>query len=162
MTAGTAKWVLVGLCIWAAVALRASPAMASHYRIELLEVFSAEQVEALLALGIVTTEDFLSQAETREERAALSQQAGISEMEVLVFARLCELLQISGVGPRVAQLLRAAGVVSASDLASRDPVELTERLIAVNAVEQLTGIDPAVENVVAWIEDASRVPYHVE
>ena len=162
MTVKITRWMLLGLGVLMAAAIGASTAHASHYRIAVLEIFEDEQVLALEAVDVGTTEDFLRQALTRSARSDLSEQTGISEMEVLVFARLCELLQIEGVGPRAAQLLRAAGVVSATDLASRDPAELVERLVAVNAVDQLTGIDPTIENVVAWSEAAGRVPYHVD
>ncbi len=162
MTARVTRWTLLGLGVLTFAVMSATTAYASHYRIAVLEIFDEDQLAALSVQGVETTEDFVAQTQTRAGRSELSQQTGISEMEVLVFARLCELLQIEGVGPRAAQLLRAAGVVSAADLASRDPAELVERVVAVNAVDQLTGIDPNLENVVAWIAAAGRVPYHVE
>jgi hypothetical protein len=58
--------------------------------------------------------------------------------------------------------LRASGVVSVSDLAARNPQELVDRLAAVNAVEQLTGVNPELENLQTWIAAAQSVPYHVE
>ena len=155
------KWIGLGLALLVAGSVGLSSAEASHYRLSVLEKFDAETLEQLHALGVITTEDFLVQALDRESRQALAEQAGLSELEVLVFARLCELLQIEGVGPRAAGLLRAAGVVSVADLASRDPVELTEQLVVVNAVEQHTGVNPAVENCVDWIQRAAEVPYHV-
>jgi len=155
------RWTLL-VAVFMVLSAISTAAWASHYRIALLEVFDEQKVEALIEVGIVTTEDFLINGLTRAQRQQLSEQSGISELEVLVFARLCELLQIEGVGPRAAQLLRAAGIVSVSDLAGRDPTELTQQLGAVNAVEQLTGITPAVENVEAWISDAALVPYHLD
>lgn len=156
------KWIVLCLTATAVVSVGASLASASHYRLTAIEAFDAEALEQLHALGVETTEDFLARALSRDARQSLSEASGISEIQVLVFARLCELLQIEGVGPRAAQLLRAAGVVSVSDLASRDAVALTERLAAVNAVEQLTGVNPSPENLVHWISAAAQVPYHVD
>lgn len=161
MTAKMLKWVLLGLIVSTTLFLGASPARSSHYRLSLLELFEEAQLEALQAAEMVSTEDYLRRALTRADRQALSEATGISELEVLVFARLFELLQIEGVGPRAARLLRAGGVVSVEDLASRDAQALLERLVTVNAVEQLTGINPTVENLTAWIEGAQNVPYHV-
>lgn len=162
MIRGLMKWMSFGLALWLILGVRAEPAEASHYRLSELDAFEEWQLEALASQGIDTTEQFLQRTLTPENRVELSRATEISELEILVFARLCELLQIEGVGPRAAQLLRAAGVVSADDLASRSPAELAERCGAVNAVEQLTGINPTEENLVEWIELAAAVPYRVE
>lgn len=155
------NWMVLGL-VGVAVLVSPGIAHASHYRLASIEAFDSDSLERLHAIGVVTTEDFLVQAVDREARQALSQQTGIVEMEILVFARLCELLQIEGVGPRAAQLLRAAGVVSVADLAARNPAALAERVMAVNAVEQLTGVNPTEENLVDWISSAGDVPLHVQ
>ena len=155
------NWIGLGLAVLVVCNVGASSAFASHYRLSVLEAFDGEALEQLHALGVITTEDFLARTLDRESRQTLSEQTGISELEILVSARLCELLQIDGVGPRAASLLRAAGVVSVADLASRDPAELTEQLASVNAVEQLTGVNPVEENLVDWIQRAAEVPYQV-
>ena len=162
MTENVAKWMLLGLVMTTALAVLSSDVAASHYRLEFLDFLDTQVVEALEAVGIQTTEDLLGRALTQEDRQRLSEETGISELELLVLARLCELLQIDGVGPRAAQLLRAAGVVSVADMATRDPAVLEGQLAAVNAVERLTGVDPNAENLVDWITGAARVPLHVE
>jgi predicted flap endonuclease-1-like 5' DNA nuclease len=161
MTARRMRWMPLGLLVSTVLAIGGSSAWASHYRIGALEVFDEAQLEALRAAGVETTEEYLQRSQTRAQRQELAAQTGISELEVIVFARLCELLQIEGIGPRAAQLLRAAGVVSVEDLAAQDPVGLEERVAAVNAVEQLTGVTPSVENLTEWIAAAAGVAYHV-
>ncbi len=153
------KWFLVVSLL---LTIHASQAWSSHYRLSSLERFTGAQLDALGALDIETTEGFLTRALNEAARSELSERTGISELEILVFARLCELLQIEGVGPRAAELLRAAGVASVTDLASRDPAALTEQVAAVNAVETLTGVNPTVENLSAWIAAAAQVPHHLE
>ncbi|MBN1947822.1 MAG: DUF4332 domain-containing protein [Bradymonadales bacterium] len=162
MTENVAKWMLRGLVLSLALALLAPMAFASHYRLAYLEFIDASVVQALEAVGIQTTEDLLARAATAEDRRRLSEETGVSELEILVLVRLAELLQVEGIGPRTAQLLRAAGVVSVADLASRNPEELALQLSAVNAVEQLTGIDPSPENLTEWIAGAGSVPIQVE
>ena len=162
MTDNVVKWMLIGVVVSAVLTVFSATAVASHYRLEYLGFLDEAQVEAFDSAGLVTTEDFLLHTLTQADRRQLSEEVGATELEILILARLCELLQVEGVGPRVAQLLRAAGVVSVADLATRDPAELSERLVAVNAVEQLTGVDPNVENLVGWIDAAGHVPYHIE
>ena len=153
------KWVVVVslvLTVWGA------QGWASHYRLSSLDRFTGAQLDALSALDIETTEGFLVRTLDRAARGEVSERTGISELEVLAFARLCELLQIDGVGPRAASLLRAAGVASVSDLASRNPEELAQRVAEVNAVEMLTGVNPTAENLSDWIISAGQVPHHLE
>jgi hypothetical protein len=156
------RWFLAGILCLSFCVLGSTGAWASHYRLEYLSFLDPAQVASYAAVGIEGTETFLQRTLTAEARQELSAQTGISELEILVLARLSELLQIEGVGPAAAQLIRAAGVESLDDLLTRDPATLTEQLIAVNAVEHLTGVDPAIENVSAWIEAAGSVPYRVE
>ena len=140
----------------------ALPLLASHYRLSSLDQFTETELEALSAQDIHTTEDFLRATLNRESRELLSQNTQIDEIDILVFSRLCELLQIEGVGPRAAHLLRAAGVVSLNDLKERDPASLAETVGRVNAAEQITGINPSVENLSTWIENANGAPYRLE
>jgi hypothetical protein len=140
----------------------AFPLIASHYRLSSLDRFTETELDALSAQNIQTTEDFLRATLNRESRELLSQNTQIDEINILVFSRLCELLQIEGVGPKAAHLLRAAGVVSLNDLIGRNPATLTETVGQVNAAEQITGINPSVENLTTWIENANRAPYRLE
>ena len=153
------KWFLIVSLL---LTFHGVQALGSHYRLNALDRFTGAQLDALTALDIETTEGFLVRALDSAARGELSARTGISELEILTFARLCELLQIEGVGPRAASLLRAAGVASVSDLATRDPEELTARVAEVNAVETLTGVNPTVENISAWIAAAAQVPHQLE
>jgi hypothetical protein len=136
-------------------------AFASHYRLTVLDFLAPELVTVLGGQDIENTEDFLRRTLTPEDRGALSEATGIPEVEILELARMCEVLQIEGVGPRVARLLRASGVVSVTDFASRDATELEAVFAAVNAVEHHTGINPSAENLAEWIDLAGRVEYHI-
>lgn len=161
-TTGHSRWIGLAVAVLVSLAIPLSEASASHYRLDELGVFSEAQRDALSALGVETTEGYLERTLDSAMRSELSAQTGISELEVLVFARVCELLQIEGVGPRAAQLLRAAGVEGAMDLASRNAEELAAAAAAVNAVEALTGVNPTVENVQSWIDGAAQVRHHLQ
>jgi predicted flap endonuclease-1-like 5' DNA nuclease len=101
-----------------------------------------------------TTEDVLTRVQTPDARSTLSYSTGIPEARLLEIARICEFLQIRGVGPKVAHLLVATGVANVSDLATRDPLILLDELQQVNAVEVHTNVQPELRHVQEWIEGA--------
>ncbi len=74
---------------------------------------------------------------------------------------MCEFLQIEGVGPKAFDLLRASGVADIGDLARRDAAALLAEIEVVNAVEQITGVNPDVDLVHHWVLAASEVPIRV-
>ena len=153
---------LAALAVCATMLLSAAPAVAGHYYIRDLDLYSHEQIVKLRDTGIQTTEHFLAAAQTAEARQTLAEKVNIDEQEVLRFAKDCELLQIDGVGPKVVKLFREAGVTSVDDLASRKAPDLHNRLIAVNKQKKITGVDPPVDLVAAWIKAASKVKYRVK
>ena len=76
----------------------------------------------------------------------------------MTLAHDCELLQITGVGPRAARLLRAAGVLGIEDLSSREPGDLLARLNEMNKNLDYTSKQPTLDLVVYWIEQANKAP----
>jgi hypothetical protein len=139
----------------------ATRAEAGHYYIRDLEVYSLDLVIKLRDVGIQTTEHFIAKASTADDRAKLAKSVGMEEAEVLKFASICEFLQIDGVGPKVVTLLQSAGVVDVQDLAKRNATDLHARMLAVNRVEKITGVDAPVELVESWIVAARKVKYRV-
>lgn len=65
-----------------------------------------------------------------------------------------DISELSGVGPKYQQLLRAAGIASIALIAESDPEELLKRLIEVNEAEEITKRPPTMYNVNSWIESA--------
>lgn len=139
-----------------------APADASHYYLrDIGERFSSLQLEEFARFGFRTTEDVLRNVDTVEDRETLSFATGIPEAELIEVARMCEFLQLEGIGPKAFDLLRATGVVDVADLAGRDAEELLAEIVVVNSVEQITGVDPDVDLVHHWIASASEVPIRV-
>jgi predicted flap endonuclease-1-like 5' DNA nuclease len=67
-----------------------------------------------------------------------------------------DLLRLTGIGRRFAALLCAAGVESIRVLARRNPSNLHERLMQVNAEQPIVSQAPSLEQVTAWITQAQQ------
>jgi hypothetical protein len=147
-----------------AVALLAVPSTgaASHYYVtDIADRFTPTILDEFQRFGLLTTEDVLRNVDTPEDRSALGDATGIPADVLLEITRMCDFLQIEGIGPRAYDLLRASGVRSVADLASRDSASLHAEIVTVNAVERLTGVDPDEDLVANWIAAAGSVPINV-
>lgn len=135
----------------------AAPAAASHYFLTDVDFLAEPELDAFRTFGFQTTEDLLRGLTTAESRAQLSFSTGVPVERLQELTRMCDLLQVPGIGPRAARLLMASGVTSAVDLAGRDPAALLAEVETVNAVEQLTGVNPSIEHVRDWVAGAGLV-----
>lgn len=150
---------LAALCL---TFLLATPAIASHYYlVDIGERFTEQQLEEFARFGLQTTADVLRNVDTVEDRADMAFSTGIPLGELVEVARMCEFLQIEGIGPKAFDLLRATGVVDVADLTTRNAAELHAEIEVVNQVEQITGVDPDLELVHNWILAAAQVPIRV-
>lgn len=154
-----ALWVSLMLSLSLMVS---SVAFASNYYLSDLGRFEAAQLEVFDKNGIETTEQFLAQSLTSRARKALASRLKMSEAAVEEFARECEFLQITGVGPKAAALLRASGVSDVKALASEDPSVLLTAIKKTNAEKRITETNPTLSVVQHWITEAGKVPYHIK
>jgi hypothetical protein len=143
-------------------ATAAGPAYASHYYLTDITVFEETMVTEFTRFGYETTEDVLRGLLTPDLRDAFAYATGVSPGRLAEIARLCEFLQVTGIGPRAADLLMAAGVFNVADLAARDPAALVAELETVNNVERITGTNPTFDHVRDWVSGAGTASYHVE
>ena len=67
-----------------------------------------------------------------------------------------DLDQMSGVGPKYQELLRAAQVKTIKDIAGYEPEALLEKLLAVNQEENITKRPPTLAKVEDWVEKAKN------
>ena len=136
---------------------------ASHYYLEdIADVFSEDELVVFDRFGIQDTEHLLLWLVTPDDRIAFSTSTGMSLQELEDLARLCELMQVEGVGPRAARLLIATGISSVSDLQGRHAETLTAELQTVNYTEQITSVAPSLDHVNAWIYASMGVEVYVQ
>lgn len=112
----------------------------------------------LAEAGIQTTKQLFERAKTRTGRTALCKATGVPEADLLELAQLSDLARINGVGPVFARLFYDAGVCSVETLLACQPVEVFERLKAVNAEKKYTKIMASLKDVQWCVEIAKKLP----
>ncbi len=144
-----------------ATLLFSSTAYASHYDIADVEFIEATVQQKLLADGLETTADLLDKLLTASDRKAFSKKYAMDAKAVDALAHKLELMQITGVGPKAADLLILAGVKNVKGLAAADANALLDSLLAANRQHAITGVQPDMTVVKDWIAKAKKVAKHL-
>lgn len=146
----------IGACLLGLVLVTGvgADAHASHYYLADVDFLDDAERAALETLGMATTEDLLAALRDASSRATLRGQIGADNDRIDELTRTCDLLQVIGIGPRAARLVRSAGVTGAADLAGRDAAELLVLLEAANAEHRHTEVNPTIDHVRDWIASA--------
>ena len=126
--------------------------------IEEIEGIGPAYADKLRAAGVPTIEALLETGTTPEGRAGLVEQTGIDAVRVLRWVNHADLMRVVGVGPEFAELLEAAGVDSAPELAQRNVENLVTALAETNEARSLVRRVPGATEVTDWIEQAKALP----
>ena len=127
------------------------------YKIDEIEGIGPAYQQKLALADIKTTEDLLDKCCNEPGRKKVSVQIGVSESQLLKWANLADLMRISGIGKQYAELLESAGVDTVTELRTRNPENLTAKLVEVQATKHLTQVAPNATLVQGWIQDAKRI-----
>lgn len=130
--------------------------------IKKIEGIAESYAQKLGEVGITTVEALLEHGATRRGRQDLAQRTGISEKLILEWVNRADLFRIKGIGEEYSDLLEAAGVDTVVELARRNPDNLYETLVAVNAEKKLVRRLPSREQVRKWVEQAKQLPRVIE
>jgi predicted RecB family nuclease len=113
--------------------------------------------------GIVTTDELITRASTKEGRRKLSKEIGIKESEILEWMNRIDLMRVKGVDPYYADLLEESGVDTVIELAKRDPENLYGKLSeVVDEMPFIVDEKPAIEQVNLWVENAKKLERLIE
>lgn len=137
-------------------------ARASHYRLPLPGIVSADEAQLLAKAGVDTTLKLLGRVKTPAQRAELAGATGLSPERVAILAAQVDLLRFSGIGPTMVRLLNASGVPHSAALAAESPAALRERMVAVNLGAKIANAIPQERQIAAWVANAKRAPRAVE
>lgn len=108
----------------------------------------------LEVLGISDSDSLLERTRTLKDRIHLSADSGISFDIVEHLAHLVDLMRIDGITQQVAALLEVSGTRTVSELARRNPGNLSIWLQTVNRVKRLAPGVPSTDVLARWIEEA--------
>jgi predicted flap endonuclease-1-like 5' DNA nuclease len=112
--------------------------------------------------GINTPSDLLGVGATRKGRVSIEEKTGISNKLILDWINRVDLWRIRGVGEEYADLLEAAGVDTVPELARRNPQNLYQKMVEVNAEKKLVRQLPGEAQVSEWVEQAKNLPRVIE
>lgn len=127
------------------------------YPLTHIEGLDGEEVRALKALGIRTTERLLDEAKSPRGRKLLAAKTGMSEERLLMAANAADHLRIDGMGPGYVNLLREAGCKTVRELRYRSPENLVKAMVDTNKKRKLVRLLPSRKLVTRWVEHARKL-----
>ena len=112
----------------------------------------------LQEIGIRTPQQLLDAGATPKGRDEIAAKSGISHKLILEWVNHVDLYRIRGVGSEYADLLEAAGVDTVVELATRNPQNLYDKLVAVDEEKKLVRRMPTASQVEDWVQQAKGLP----
>ena len=131
-------------------------------KLDVIEGIGPVYMAKLREAGIASTEALLKKGATRQGRQELAEKTGLTENQLLEWINHADLFRIKGVGPEYADLLEEAGVDTVPELAQRNPDNLYQKLLEVNAEKKLVRRLPTLDMVKSWVEQAKQLPRVIE
>lgn len=132
------------------------------YPLEDVKGMTKQQADALRAVGVENTDQFLTAAKTPASRKELAADTNIAYDAILRLANRADLMRVNGIGEKYGDLLEIAGVDTVPELAQRNPENLRKALEEANNKEQLVKALPAVSQVQNWVEQAKELGRRLE
>jgi len=132
--------------------------MADLTKVEGIGEVYAKKLEEI---GIRTPEALLEKGSTPQGRKEIAEKTGISSNLIMEWVSHVDLFRIKGIGEEYADLLEAAGVDTVPELARRNPENLFQKLVEVNAEKLLVRRLPSIGLVRSWVEQAKQLPRKV-
>lgn len=112
----------------------------------------------LIKIGIRTTGALLKAGASASGRKDIAQKTGVNPSLILEWVNHADLFRIKGVGEEYSDLLEEAGVDTVVELAQRNPVNLHDKLVAVNQDRKLVRQLPSASQVEDWVKQAKKLP----
>ena len=126
-------------------------------KIEDVEGIGPAWAAKLSDAGVRTTDDLLMAGGSAGGRERLEAATGISSKRLLEWVNHVDLMRINGVGSEYADLLEAAGVDSAAELAQRNAKNLAETFQELDAARNTVRHIPAEAVIQGWIDEAKTL-----
>lgn len=122
--------------------------------IDTIEGISHKQATSLRKARIRTVEALLKKGATRKGRREIAATTNQSEKLILEWVNRADLMRVRGVGEEYSDLLEAAGIDTVKELRRRNPGNLLESMVEVNAKKRLVRRLPTESMVERWVEHA--------
>jgi hypothetical protein len=126
--------------------------------IELTPGIDPEDAKKLRSIGITAPLLLLKKGASPQGRQSIAAGLGVPEMQVLKWVNYIDLLRIKGLTIEDAQMLKTTGVDILVELATRDPENLLEKLVASSKQANPSYKIPSPAQVQNWITQARSLP----
>jgi hypothetical protein len=123
---------------------------------------SPETVLKLQKLGIKNTIDLFNIVKTPEQRKELAKKAGVTDSEILEFAKLADLSRIKWVGPTFARLLYNIGTDTLEKATKADYTDLHKKIVQINKEKNYFKGQIGLNDIRLFVEAAKEVPVEIE
>jgi predicted flap endonuclease-1-like 5' DNA nuclease len=130
--------------------------------IETIEGIGSTYGKKLRNSGIQTIEDLLRVGATRNGQHVLAGKVGIAQPLLRKWIHRADLFRVKGVGTQYSALLESAGVLTVTDLSSRDYLSLRLKLKTTNKEKNLVRRSPSIGMVRGWVKRAKNLNQIVE
>jgi predicted flap endonuclease-1-like 5' DNA nuclease len=127
-------------------------------KLEVIEGIGPTFAEKLREAGFGSVEALLEAGTTPEGRKEIQNASGIGAEFILDWVNRADLMRIRGVGEEYSDLLEKGGVDTVVELAQRNPGNLYEKLMEVNAEKRLVRRPPSRGMVEEWVKQAKALP----
>src|SRR6266436_4126952 len=107
------------------------------YSINQIDGLEDDEVQALKALGLRTTERLLEATKTPKGRRVLAEKTCIDQKRLLDYANACDYMRIKVMGKGYLGLLREVGVSTVRELKYRNPGNLAKAMAEANKKKKL-------------------------
>ncbi|MCK6585404.1 MAG: DUF4332 domain-containing protein [Anaerolineales bacterium] len=112
--------------------------------------------------GVRGTNGLLEKGATRKGRVELAKATGFDSKTILEWVNRADLFRVKGVGTQYSDLLEAAGVDTAVELAKRKPEALLEAMTRANVKLNKVNQMPGLNNIKAWVKNAKSLKRVIE
>ncbi|MCJ7660711.1 MAG: DUF4332 domain-containing protein [Anaerolineales bacterium] len=133
-------------------------AAATSHDLSYVEGIGEVYAGKLKEVGVDSPQSLLERGATPKGRKELAEGTGISEHLILKWVNHVDLYRIKGVGSEYADLLESSGVDTVVELAQRNPVNLSNRMMEINAEKNLVRKPPTLPQVEDWVTQAKELP----
>ena len=127
-----------------------------------IEGIGIEYSEKLKNIEIKTTDELLNAGGTKQGRKEISEKINISETIILEWVNMADLFRIKGIGEEYSDLLKEVRVRTVVQLSRRNPNNLYETILGVNAAKKRVRRPPSLSQIKDWIEQAKSLERKVE
>jgi hypothetical protein len=123
-----------------------------------LESIDPDDIQKLEAAGITTTDEALTRAGSKADRAALAASTGVAESVLTQLAGTADLMRVAGISEPHTLLLAHLETPTAAALGTKEALPILKLMRRKNVELMIARAMPPESTVARWIDDAKALP----